>query len=406
MNFLKYFFTFSLFILPFFSSSQVIILPEDPLPESGFFPSKVKDGVPVQFRHYPGSVMNNCTVSGLPGYSSDRRIGDIVFNFNASSSLNVKVSCISGMGPLPPDGGAKVETEHRFIVEPVITIDFPSGIFTTGEYWLRITHKNTQSCALYISDNKYAIVASVPSSYSGKYSWTNGAGTEQAFHLKCIGDDGVNITQSHRFTVTASPIDYQAPNIRSFIHGDIVMGRTHLFWMAENVSTCKLSGMGKSANVGIVEYVGYPVDVPVGDTQFTLACSKESKTVTKNVIVYRMQFPGGSEPSPCIDCNVEPLSTNDDVKSFVAKNVGFDTEQFVSSVKDKKQITHFDVANENYIGFLVVDRVENVTKAYIANKQDKSIEQISTIFGVLDIRDIDSITYNGNENSLTIIVSL
>lgn len=367
--------------------------------ESGFYPAKATEGSNVRFVYTTGAY-NDCSVSGLPGYSPSHLPGDIAFNFKASKSLKVRVTCVP-YGPLPPNQQSEI-TDFQFTVAPVITMSFPDGIYVGMKYPLKITHRNTQSCALFIGSSSYPTVASVPSSYEWNYEWSNGAGTTQAFHLKCIGDDGVAVNTTKSFTLTAYPGDPKAPQITHFGHGNLNQGNTGLYWSTQNVSQCKLSGMGITANVSTTG-IAYNVTVPFGNTKFTLACSNGAKTVTKDLVVTRSSLPGsggggGGGTQPVIelsDLPIEVMRKENSVSIF---------EQAQALDDENHQIVRFFTPDENIQGVLVIDRIKNHVDAYIYNEYENSSEHIATIFGLLDARDIDSIVYDTETKAVSIVL--
>lgn len=372
--------------------------------ESGFYPAKATEGSNVKFVYKnPRSGTHGCSVSGLPGLSSNHTSGDVSFNFVASKSLKVKVTC-GFLGPIPPnpdpDYYQEIITNFQFTVAPVITMSFPDGIYVGMKYPLKITHRNTQSCALFIGSSSYPTVASVPSSYEGNYEWSNGAGTTQAFHLKCIGEDGVAVNTTKSFTLTAYPGDPKAPQITHFGHGNLNQGNTGLYWSTQNVSQCKLSGMGITANVSTTG-IAYNVTVPFGNTKFTLACSNGAKTVTKDLVVTRSSLPGsggGGGTQPVIelsDLPIEVMRKENSVSIF---------EQAQALDDENHQIVRFFTPDENIQGVLVIDRIKNHVDAYIYNEYENSSEHIATIFGLLDARDIDSIVYDTETKAVSIVL--
>ncbi|MDF3125286.1 hypothetical protein [Rheinheimera sp. 1928-s] len=396
---MKLFFLLLTFVLATFS---VAVHAE----ESGFYPAKAVEGSNVKFVYKnPRPSTHLCSVSGLPGLSSNHIFSDISFNLIASKTIKARVHC-GFYGPIPPNPDPvyyqEIITDLQFTAAPVITMSFPSGIYVGMKYPLKITHRNTQSCALFMGNNSYPTVASVPSSYEWNYEWSNGAGTTQAFHLKCIGDDGVAVNTTKSFTLTAYPGDPKAPQITHFGHGNLNQGNTGLYWSTQNVSQCKLSGMGITANVSTSGF-GYNVTVPFGNTKFTLACSNGAKTVTKDLVVTRQSLPGsggggGGGTQPVIelsDLPIEVMRKENNVSIF---------EQAQALDDENHQIVRFYTPDENVQGVLVIDRIKNHVDAYLYNEYENSSEHIATIFGLLDARDIDSIVYDTETKAVSIVL--
>lgn len=363
----------------------------------GFNPQYAEEGVPVHFTWAMVGQWTACQVTGLPGGTISRLSGSITID--PVNSINASVNCFK-FDPLSNRVVASASETYKFEIEPTITIDYPDGVYSDDAWPLKLTYKNAASCSYRYDFPAMPGSATPYKSFTSPFTQRTAFGNQGAMYevkieVKCINDVGREKVQSKRVYVSPKPTDITVPKIKRFTHGDIVFGRTGLFWSTEYVTSCTLTGKGITANVPNNAF-DYKVDVPVGDTVFTLRCQKDSSnTVSKSITVRRTASSGGG---PCIDCGSEILSH----EVSMHQDLNSVDEEIVAGSKHlERRIVSLNDIGDSVL--LELNKSIDTLDVYILNNESGDYDFSHRIIKFFDLDDVDYITFDEISRKVSVV---